>query len=87
MHPITVMVQAAVRAVTDEGQITEVREHLGERHLVIEVQAASTRAAGLVIGKHGETITAIRHVATRGGKKYRPVLNVSVEVVTKEEGV
>lgn len=83
MTPIGLFVREFVIAMLD-GPF-DLKVLTGQRNLVIEVHVASSQAKGVLIGAQGETISALRHLVHRIGKRATPPLTTWVEVIAPEE--
>lgn len=71
------LVKAIVSILVPDDEVTGVTARVLEGGGVeIVIHPATRRAAGLIIGKRGETINAIRHLASRAGQVMQPRLNV-----------
>ena len=82
MTPLVRMVHAIASALLHPGELDTVEEvgpNVGWREVTIKVHGRG--ALGTIIGQAGETITAIRHLARRVGKRHTPPLQVHVEAV------
>lgn len=85
MHPITRMVQGVVELLVRPEELEGVRETEQEGMLRIDIRVRGRQATGAVIGKEGETIRALRHLAQRAGKLCRPPMLTAVEVANLDE--
>lgn len=85
MTPLVRMVHAIVTLLLYPGELEAVEEHLQAGGVQVDISVHGKRAAGAIIGRAGETIMAIRHLAMRVGKVQKPAVQVQVEVRNQEE--
>jgi len=80
------IVEQLVRAVVHQVEVATVKALRGERSILIEIQVAP-EDTGLLIGKDGSTIRAIRHLAHVIGARRRQRVEVTVLNETNKTGV
>lgn len=85
MTPMVRMVHAIVTALLYPVELETVEEAPKAGGVQVDILVRGKRAAGAIIGRAGETITAIRHLAMRAGKIQKPAVQVQVEVRNQEE--
>lgn len=80
------IVEQLVRAVVHQSDAAAIKALRGERSVLIEVQVAP-EDVGLLIGRDGSTIRAIRHLARVIGARRRQRVEVTVLNETNKTGV
>ena len=86
MDALTRLLEAALAALLREDETGTVRLTATERVVVAELRVPNSHMAGVVIGRDGETVNALRHLADRVGRAQRPPMRVVIEVVVEEAG-
>ena len=86
MDALTRLLEAALAALLREDETGTVRLTATERVVVAELRVPNGHVAGVVIGRDGKTVDALRHLADRVGRAQRPPRRVVIEVVVEGAG-
>ncbi len=85
-HPIVDAIRGMVAQLVPADGIEDIRAIAGEQSLTVEIWPTNDHAAGLIIGKHGQTVEALRHLAARAGRAQMEQIQVSIVVVNPPGG-
>lgn len=85
MHPTTEYVHALIAPLIPEG-LRAIKDVEGHGELRITVFVTSARAKGWIIGRGGENIHAIQHLARELQHHREPAVKVRIDVILSEQG-